>query len=133
MFNITSSPVYSMIEGRSLSELYSRMGGDTSGTEVTFDTDVKNGVKGVAGIDPDTTKDKLWLLSYYEASKITLTQGTAADSGARSWGTYYWLRSPNSFITTTAVNCVLASGSVGSFNFASSTNCARPAFKISIS
>ena len=131
VFNITSSPVYSMIEGRSLSELYSRMGGSTSGSAVEFDTDVENGVKGVTGIDPDTTKDKLWLLSYYEASKITITQGTAADSGARSWDYYYWLRSPDSF-GTNYVYCVYASGRLGGGNSAYGTNCARPAFKISI-
>ena len=134
VFNITSSPVYSMIEGRSLSELYSRMGGSTSGAAVTFDADVKDGVetKGVAGIDPDTTKDKLWLLSYYEASKITITQGTAADSGARSWDYYYWLRSPYSS-GTYSVNYVNAFGYIGYTNNAYDTRCARPAFKISIS
>ena len=131
VFNITSSPVYSMIEGRTLSDLYSRMGGDTSGTEVTFDTDVKNGVetKGVAGIDPDTTKDKLWLLSYYEAYKIT--GSISANSGARSWGYTYWLRSPNSSYTY-IVNAVGASGGIGSSYDAFGPNCARPAFKISI-
>ena len=123
VFNITSSPVYSMIEGRTLSDLYSRMSGDTSGTEVTFDTDVKNGVetKGVAGIDPDTTKDKLWLLSYYEAYK----------SGVRSWDANYWLRSPNSSYTN-HVYFVTASGYIGTKHNAYPTYCARPAFKISI-
>ena len=123
VFNITSSPVYSMIEGRTLSDLYSRMSGDTSGTEVTFDTDVKNGVetKGVAGINPDTTKDKLWLLSYYEAYK----------SGVRSWDANYWLRSPNSSYTN-HVYFVTASGYIGTKHNAYPTYCARPAFKISI-
>ena len=132
VFNITSSPVYSMIEGRSLSDLYSRMGGSTSGTKVTFDTDVEKGVGELAGIDPDTTKDKLWLLSYYEASKITMTQGTAADSGARSWDATYWLRSPYSSLTV-SVYCVFASGTFGAGGSACITNCARPAFKISFS
>ena len=132
VFNITSSPVYSLIEGRSLSELYSRMAGGTLGTEVKFDADVKNGVGELAGIDPDTTKDKLWLLSYYEASKITMTQGTAADSGARSWDANYWLRSPRSS-NTSYVDYVRASGGISNSYNASSTYCARPAFKISIS
>ena len=136
VFNITSSPVYSLIEGRSLSDLYSRMAGGTMdsgtlGTAVDFDTDVENGVGELAGIDPDTTKDKLWLLSYYEASKITMTQGTAADSGARSWGYTYWLRSPSSSYTYN-VHCVGASGSIGSTYNAYNAYCARPAFKISI-
>ena len=131
VFNITSSPVYSLIEGRTLSDLYSRMGDTPSGSAVTFDTDVENGVGELAGIDPDATKDKLWLLSYYEASKITMTQGTAADSGARSWGGIYWLRSPYSSATS-SVYYVVASGFIGYFYSAYSTNCARPAFKISI-
>ena len=129
VFNITSSPVYSMIEGRTLSDLYSRMAQGTSGTAVTFDTDVKNGVGELAGINPDTTKDKLWLLSYYEAYKIT--GSTGVDSGARSWDAFYWLRSPLSSYTY-SVYCVGASGNIGSGNDAYSTNCARPAFKISI-
>ena len=129
VFNITSSPVYSLIEGRTLSDLYSRMGGSTSGAAVTFDADVENGVEELAGIDPDTTKDKLWLLSYYEAYKITGNK--SPDSGARSWGTYYWLRSPYSSRTYN-VNCVYASGSIGGTSLASNTYCARPAFKISI-
>ena len=131
VFNITSSPVYSMIEGRTLSDLYSRMRGDTSGTEVTFDTDVENGVGELAGIDPNTTKDKFWLLSYYEASKITMTQGTDVDSGERSWGYDYWLRSPTSS-NTRSVYAVHASGQIYLNTGASNTFCARPAFKISI-
>ncbi len=133
VFNITSSPVYSLIEGRTLSDLYSRMGGSTSGSAVEFDADVKNGVetKGVAGIDPVTTKDKLWLLSYYEAYKIT--GSTGVDSGARSWDITYWLRSPYSS-STHSVNYVNASGNIGNYGgIAYNSNCARPAFKISIS
>ena len=110
-----------MIEGRTLSDLYSRMYSSTAGNPVDFDTDV---------LIPQDTKDKLWLLSYYEASKITMTQGTAADSGARSWDATYWLRSPLSS-STYRVNFVYASGVLGTYD-ASDTNCARPAFKISI-
>ena len=117
-FNITSSPVYSMIEGRSLSDLYSRMG--SLGRAVEFDTDVENGVGELAGIDPDTTKDKLWLLSYYEAK-----------SGVRSWDANYWLRSPN-LSNTNDVNFVSASGQLSNYHYAYVTYCARPAFKISI-
>ena len=127
MFNITSSPVYNLIEGRTLSDLYSRM--NDAGSVVEFDADVENGVGELAGIDPDTTKDKLWLLSYYEAYKIT--GSISANSGARSWGTYYWLRSPGSS-GTNSVYCVNASGYIGNSPDASNTNCARPAFKISI-
>ena len=122
-FNIDSSPVYSMIEGRTLSDLYSRMYSSTAGNPVDFDTDV---------LIPQDTKDKLWLLSYYEASKITMTQGTAADSGARSWDATYWLRSPYSS-STNYVSSVNASGYIGNSGNAYATLCARPAFKISFS
>ena len=107
-----------MIEGRSLSDLYSRMG--SLGRAVEFDTDVENGVGELAGIDPDTTKDKLWLLSYYEAK-----------SGVRSWDANYWLRSPN-LSNTNDVNFVSASGQLSNYHYAYVTYCARPAFKISI-
>ena len=96
-----------------------------------FDTDVENGVGELAGIDPDTTKDKLWLLSYYEASKITMTQGIEEDSGARSWDAQYWLRSPYSTYTNGA-RSVYKSGTFSLNNSAYLRNCARPAFKISI-
>ena len=129
VFNITNSLVYNLIEGRSLSDLYSRMSGSTSVTAVEFDTDVRNGVTGVAGINPDTTKDKLWLLSSYEASKITRTQSSAADSGARSWNAKYWLRSPHPSYTTDE-SYIDASGQ-GFITNAFYTRCARPAFKIS--
>ena len=129
VFNITSSPVYSLIEGRALSDLYSRMAFGTTGSVVEFDTDVENGVGELAGINPDTTKDKLWLLSYYEAYKIT--GSTGVDSGARSWDATYWLRSPHSSFTSD-VNCVFAAGIIRTDNFAYDTLCARPAFKISI-
>ena len=126
-FNIDSSPVYSMIEGRSLSDLYSRMAFGPAGNSVDFDTDVKNGVEELVGIDPDTTNDKLWLLSYYEAYKIT--GSNAADSGARSWGDTYWLRSPSSY--SDVVSWVEGSGQVNAMNYVHLTFCARPAFKIS--
>ncbi len=129
VFNITNSLVYNLIEGRSLSDLYSRMSGSTSVTAVEFDTDVRNGVTGVAGINPDTTKDKLWLLSSYEASKITRTQSSAADSGARSWNAKYWLRSPHPSYTTDEAY-IEPSGQSFITN-AFYTRCARPAFKIS--
>ena len=74
VFNITSSPVYSMIEGRSLSDLYSRMAYGTAGNPVDFDTDVEDGVGELAGIDPDTTKDKLWLLSYILTAHVLLSK-----------------------------------------------------------
>ena len=127
VFNITNSPVYSLIEGRTLSDLYSRM--NDAGSVVEFDADVKKGVEGVTGIDPDTTKDKLWLLSYYEAYKIA--GNTSSDSGARSWDAFYWLRSPNSS-PTDYVYYVHAFGTIGSSYHAYTPYCARPAFKISI-
>ena len=53
------------------------------------------------------------------------------DSGARSWDARYWLRSPTSSYTD-YVYCVRASGQIPNVNSAYNTNCARPAFKISI-
>ena len=133
-FNITNSPIYEMIEGRTLSDLYSRMANTTAGEPVEFNANVKNGVEGVAGINPDTTKDKLWLLSYYEASKITATQSIGEDSGARSWDYTYWLRSPDlpGSIYISCVNCQDLPGQIGNiYNNAFCTYAARPAFKIS--
>ena len=95
----------------------------TAGNAVTYDTDV---------LIPQDTEDKLWLLSYYEAYKITGSE--EEDSGARSWDANFWLRSPTSpsSSNTDIVYYVDASGSLGSNRPACNTHCARPAFKISI-
>ncbi len=131
VFNITNSPIYNMIEGRTLTDLYSRMSATTTGEPVEFDTDVKNGVNGIAGIDPDTTRDKFWLLSCYEASVV--------NAEARSWGDggsydYYWLRSPSSVGSEDGAMLVSPSGEVDpstTYEMLSTENRARPAFKIS--
>ena len=103
-----------MIEGRTLSDLYSRM---ADGSPVDFDTDV---------LIPQNTKDKLWLLSDYECLKIS------SDSGARNWGDYYWLRSPYTSSTNFLIYSVYASGYISSnTGAAAATYSARPAFKIS--
>ena len=104
------------------------MAGSTLGSAVNFDTDVSNGVNDIVGIDPDVTKDKLWLLSYYEAYKIT--GSTAADSGARGWDSTYWLRSPSLLSPSNVISNILASGTIRS-DEVQITRCARPAFKIS--
>ena len=139
-FNIIEYSIYNLIEGRTLSDLYSNMYSTTNKRGVAFDSDVKNGVEGIAGIDPENTLDKFWLLSYYEMSKITLQQSITADSGAKSWGNNYWLRSSPGYDVYAAdysAICIDASGSVindGSSsrtNWVNSTHCARPAFKIS--
>ena len=124
VFNIKNSPVYNLIEGRTLTDLYPRMSVTTTGEPVEFDTDVKNGVNGIAGIDPDTTRDKFWLLSCYEASVVNVE--------ARSWGDgYYWQRSPSGSYGATLVS---SSGEVNpstTMEMLFTENAARPAFKIS--
>ena len=120
-FGLESSIVYKLIQARTLTDLYSNIVNSTTKTSLEFDTDT--------GIDPDTTADKLWLISYYEASKITTTQSTGSDNGARSWNSIYWTRTANS---TPHPYYIMTNGYIGLgsiyFNW---TNCARPAFKIS--
>ena len=130
-FNLDSSPIYSMIEGRTLSDLYSRMAKDLVGSEVKFDIDVEYGIEEIAAINPDTTVDKLWLLSYFEASFITKApQTTAADySGARNWNASYWLRSPVSSYTDWGT--LVSSDGTLSDSDDYNAFCVRPAFKIS--
>ena len=121
-FNIDSSPVYSMIEGRTLTDLYSNMSDSTTKTGVTFDTDI---------LIPQETKDKLWLLSYYEASKITLSQSTSSDAGARSWNSVWWLRTPYYSRGYRYVYYGTTSGGLTSTKDIYNSYFVRPAFKIS--
>ncbi len=101
-FNIRNSVVYSLITPRMLE--------DISGTP----------------------EDKLWLLSYDEASKISSTEGTSADTGARSWGYRYWTRTTYNWSVPLVAYTIESDGSIGQTSSnVSYTNCARPAFKIS--
>ena len=126
-FNIENSIIYKIIVGRTLTDLYSDIGttSASSKTPLEFDENVRTGknddgelIEGVDPIDPDATADKLWLLSYYEASKLSST--------IKNWDGEYWYRTPYLANTVT----VLANYP-GSWGVISSTYCARPAFKIS--
>lgn len=139
-FNIETSPIYSLIEGRTLSDLYLRGAYGTEGGAITFDDNVRTGkdssgvdFEGVEPIDPDTTEDKFWLLSYYEAYKIP-SNPVEGNSDLRSWGSEYWLRSPGS-VGSIFPSCVAETGVLETgfkYDAAASTFCARPAFKIFI-
>lgn len=139
-FNIETSPIYSLIEGRTLSDLYLRGAYGTEGGAITFDDNVRTGkdssgvdFEGVEPIDPDTTEDKFWLLSYYEAYKIP-SNPVEGNSDLRSWGSEYWLRSPGS-VGSIFPCYVDLSGYLSTPNppaGAVNTYCARPAFKIFI-
>ena len=124
-FHLESSPVYDMIEGRTLTDLYSRMSSTLAGTAINFDSDTS--------INPDSTIDKFWLLSYYEASKVTVTQSTG-NSDEKKWDRAYWLRSPSNVENRTDIDTTLVSpyGGLSIGGVApNSSYCARPAFKIS--
>lgn len=83
-----------------------------------------------------TPEDKLWLLSYDEASKISSTEGTSADTGARSWGYRYWTRTTYNWSVPLVAYTIESDGSIGTigqtyYPDVNNTYCARPAFKIS--
>lgn len=93
--------VYERIIGRTLSDLYTNMGWNGSSSSPTFNNvnfpDLTNADPGYQYQDTDS--DKFWLLSEYEAYNLLgdSTQDAMNSSSAdRSWGDYYWLRSPNS-------------------------------------
>ena len=126
VFNITSSPIYNMIEGRTLSDLYSKM--DYPQGSIPFDEDVENGVNGIAGIDPNTIADKLWLLSCEEVVEIAGTSFFENTNSAVLWNSSYWLRSPSG--SEQFVNAVSSNGFVDTQ--VTLSRYVRPAFKISI-
>ena len=134
-FNIRNSYVYNMIEGRSLADLYSRMKNDLAGSSVKYNESVESKIS-------SSTEDKLWLLSYYEASKIPTVQGNTAIEGVRRWDANYWLRTPSGYsedglihlngVYQIYINTSGAFSSSTPYDVAYvSSKCARPAFKIS--
>ena len=135
-FNIRNSYVYNMIEGRSLADLYSRMKNDLAGSSVKYNESVESKIS-------SSTVDKLWLLSYYEASKIPTVQGNTAIEGVRRWDANYWLRTPSGYsedglihlngVYQIYINTSGAFSSSTPYDVAYvSSKCARPAFKISL-
>ena len=112
--------VYKAIIGRTLSDLYLNNKPSTSGGAVTFPDQLttlnKEGYT-------SSTVDKFWLLSYYEAYSLFLTNTGSQGAGAsdeRVWPTgsanYYWLRSP-SFVSSSNSAClVITAGVINSNN-----------------
>lgn len=119
-FNIAGSPIYNMIEGRTLSDLYAKMGytANSSGHSIPYDSDVS--------ISQDT-EDKFWLLSLNEAFTMKCRHENWLSNS-------YWLRTPKDDGDS---QCYLLSHSnTGSPSSASgqyphqATNYVRPAFKL---
>ena len=129
-YSIEDDIVYSFISGRTLTDLYSKM--SNSSADVTYDEDVAVGTSDIAGI-PETTIDKLWSLSRYEALEIKNT-----SLSCLYWNGIYWLRSdnvtngtrPNQQYGKNQSCCVSTTGDI-SGDFVISTYCTRPAFQIS--
>ena len=115
-FNLENSIVYKNINARTLTDLYSNMGDSTNKTPVDFNY----------GVDPDSIEDKLWVLSYYEYSKI--------GSGGVRWSASYCLRTEHygsNYLYFWDKNYATS----GSLNYGASYNSTypvRPAFKITI-
>ena len=127
--------VYKAIIGRTLKDLYLNNAQSTSGGSVTFPeqlTTLKE--EGYTS----STVDKFWLLSYYEAYSLFLTnsdtQGVDA-SDERVWPTgsadYYWLRSPTSS-TSNSARSVSTTGSLYNPIVVYSSTAARAAFTLTI-
>ena len=95
-YKIENSPLYNLIDGRSLADLYLKMCDDNmeSPSNIEYNSVVENG-EGDNQAIPSSTVDKLWLLSAYEAYKIMNTE--SEDFVIRSWNNNWWLRSPNSY------------------------------------
>lgn len=127
--------VYKAIIGRTLSDLYLNNAQSTSGGSVTFPEQLTTlNQEGYTS----STVDKFWLLSYYEAYSLFLTntgsQGTGI-SDEREWPTgsanFYWLRSPSSSVSYNAYN-VNTSGYLSNLNVYISNYAARAAFTLTI-
>ena len=120
-FNVRNDVVYSLIQPRTLEDLYSKMGRNVSGTEsVTYDSDVEI---------PASTEDKLWLLSLYEASVL-------GDNTSRAWGGIWWLRTPGTDGDTGHDKChstyIRQDGTLNDQYRVYYSHYARPAFKVTI-
>ena len=120
--------VYERIIGRTLGELYTDMSfSGTSPADVDFPE--------LSGADEGyqyqkTDSDKFWLLSYYEAYNF-LGNGKSGSDTDRSWGNYYWLRSPYSSSTNRASRVNLG-GILSGGNYVYTGYVARAAFKFSV-
>lgn len=129
-YSIDTDPLYSFIEGRSLSDLYKKISSDSyeNPMDVSYNSTVATGDSDTAGI-PETTEDKLWILSYYEAYEIT-EDYSSSNAGARKWNGHYWLRSYALNLLITYA-CVGSNGILTSISDTFTTLIARPAFQMS--
>jgi len=119
--------LYSKIEKRSLTDLYSKI--NDNGTSLAVPSQF-NSIK-------DTQTDAFWTMSYQEAYRIL--GGNSTSSSSLIWhteaseiasgndGTYYWLRSPNPTVTY-GVYAVLNNGSINGRGVKAPTVASRPAF-----
>ena len=124
LFHIKESHIYNLIEGRSLEELYSTAYQSENNEALEYN-------EFVAADIPSSTKDKLWLLSWYEAYKMDDT--TLKNSKFRNFDYNYWLRSPFSYpINYYYQSYVSASGYMSVIYNACFTNLCRPAFKVTL-
>ena len=124
--------VYERIIGRTLGDLYTDMSNSgISPADVDFPKGSPNDWTGATITYNREDTDKFWLLSYYEAYNF-LGNGSSASDTDRSWGEWYWLRSPSSS------NARLASGAryngylYGNPYVYNSNYTARAAFKFSV-
>lgn len=125
-YKIEEDPVYSLIKPRTLADLYTKMSSKYEElTDIRYNNNVALGYGDTQGI-PSSTEDKLWILSRYEAIKIS---GDETASDLRAWNETYWLRSP----WDNTINCnmiVWEDGEVDHVSKISVTYCARPAFQM---
>ena len=126
-YNLSSDPLYSQIQARTLNSLYTKM--SDSGTNITVPTSTTS-------TPVDTTSDKLWLLSYSEMQTLFNDDKSGnyymyartsilGNTSAARW----WIRSPNSS-DARSVRCVDSSGELYSYRAYSIGGGVRPAFKI---
>ena len=128
--------VYNAITGRTLSDLYLNNARSTSGGAVTFPEPLTTlNQEGYTS----STEDKFWLLSYYEAYSLFLTnsgtQGTDA-SDEREWPTgsadYYWLRTISASGSNYASRVMMGGSLIDGGSVNSGANAARAAFTLTI-
>ena len=128
--------VYKAITGRTLSDLYLNNKQSTSGGLVDFPEQLtKLNQEGYTS----STVDKFWLLSFYEAYSLFLTnsgtQGTG-DSDEREWPTgsanTYWLRSPISSNSNSACGVNTTGLLSDNYGVYVSVSAARAAFTLTI-
>ena len=127
---------YERIIGRTLGDLYTKMGWEGSSSSPTFNNvdfpDLTGAEEGYRYQKTDS--DKFWLLSQYEAYNLLgdSSQKMGSSSADRSWGDWYWLRSPYSSNATYASNARGDGYLTGYSVYSDNDLTARAAFKFSV-